>query len=270
MSLDIDSVYRYTTLIVGIGLAIKALETLYLLSEYEKRGMLDYAITGNELFLTGRLSTLLGQLYSKPGVSVLSCLSLVSVLALFVVDYGSLAYRVAVLVLIAANVALYYRQAFGLDGADQMSLLILLTILLCSFGPDDVSIKQIGILFIALQLALSYLVSGCAKLISHEWRSGLAIAGILSTYTYGSNFTRKLVTRNKVVCVVGCWGVILTEIAIPFGLLLNDTGVIVALGVGLSMHLAIAVIMGLNDFVWSFAAAYPSFYYVGVVLIANN
>jgi hypothetical protein len=266
MTLDLAAAYRYTTLIVGIGLGIKALETLYLLRAYSSRQIFDFSMVGNDFNLEGRLALVPTRLYSKDGVAGLASLSLMSLAILLLTESGSAAYSLSMFGLIVANVLMYYRQAFGLDGADQMSLLILLTLLLCSAAPSR-EIREIGLCFIALQLALSYMVSGVAKLASREWRSGRALEGILSTHTYGTALTRKLVSRHKLMCRIGCWGVIITEMALPFGLLLGPAGVIASLSIGLCMHLVIAAIMGLNDFVWSFAAAYPAFIYVGMVLL---
>lgn len=263
--MDLDAVYRYTILLVGIGLTIKAFETIWLLPQYDRRGVFDYAIIGNDSLATTPLAPVFAKLYSKPGVLGLATLGVLAFLALAATSYGTPAYRIAASVLIVVNVAFYYRQAFGLDGADQMSFLILVTVFFCSIVTSDPKLREVGVWFIALQLALSYFVAGAAKLVSKEWRSGIAISGILSTYTYGTRFTRKLLTNSRVLCILICWGVIVTEMVIPFGLLLEPTGVAVALGVGLAMHVSIAIIMGLNDFVWGFAAAYPSFYYIATV-----
>lgn len=261
--MDLASTYWLTVVILGVGLSIKALETLHLLPEYASRRALDFEIAGDDSLLGSRISRTFGVLYSKSGVLVLSCVSISVFLLLLFIGRDARAFPYVLLAFIAVNVAMYYRQGFGLDGADQMSLLILVTVLLCFVASGRPGVQAIGVWFIALQLGLSYLVSGVAKLFSREWRSGVAIEGILSTYTYGTNFMRSLVTGRRGLCVLAGWAVIVTEIALPFALLFGDRGVLAAMAVGLMLHLSIAVIMGLNDFVWSFAAAYPAFYYVG-------
>lgn len=162
--------------------------------------------------------------------------------------------------LIVANVALYFRHGYGLDGADQMSLLILLTVFLCTVIINNNAIKEVGVWFIALQLSISYIIAGVAKLISSQWRSGLALQGIFSTYTYGTVLTKKIFTNHKSLSMVFCWTVIIFEITYPFVLFFNAEMFFISIGI--LFHLSIAVIMGLNDFVWRFATAYPLFYYI--------
>jgi hypothetical protein len=57
-------------------------------------------------------------------------------------------------------------------------------------------------------------------------------------------------------------GVILFETVFPLAYICSPTLFLVLLTGGLIMHLLIGFIMGLNDFVWSFAAAYPSLLYL--------
>ena len=264
--MTIDTVYHATTILLGVGLAIKALETISLLPAYERHGVFDYSIAGSDSFLGSRLFPQISSLYSRTGVLILSAVSISSFLMLLFVDFGSLAFRALLLLLILPNVALYYRQAFGLDGADQMSLLILLSLLICFIPWADPEIQKVGIWFIGLQLSLSYLVSGVAKLASKEWRTGTAIPGILSTFTYGTRLTRRFFVKHRRLSLAVCWFVIAIEVLIPFGLFFGPQGALVVLGVGLMMHVSIAIIMGLNDFVWGFTAAYPSFYYLAATL----
>lgn len=264
--MDTGIAFHATVLILGVGLSIKSLETLHLLAEYGRRGLLDYRIAGSDAGLSGRFAPQLERLYSMRGVALLCMLSLAAYLGLWLIEPGDAGYRVVLVAFVGANAAMYYRQAFGLDGADQMALLILFTTLLCVVPFDDGRIRAIGLWFIGLQVALSYLVSGVAKLQSPEWRRGLAIRGILSTYTYGTGATRRVVTRSRVLSLPLAWSVILVEIALPFGLLLPPRGVLLTIAIGLALHVSIAIVMGLNDFVWSFAAAYPAFYFVGTRL----
>ncbi len=261
-----ETVYHYTLVIAGVGVAIKSLETLALRREYQARGVFDYTIVGNDALAGSPFAPLFTRLYSWKGVATLSIVGVITFSGLMVSDPGTAAYTVAATLMIASSIAIYYRQAFGLDGADQMTFLVLITTLFCFIVSSVAAIRAIGIWFIALQLALAYFVSGAAKLVSKEWRSGTAISGILSTYTYGTGLTRKLFTRNSWLCVALCWSVIVVEMLLPFGLFLEPVGVAATLGVAFAMHVSIAVVMGLNDFVWAFAAAFPSFYYVGTWL----
>lgn len=58
------------------------------------------------------------------------------------------------------------------------------------------------------------------------------------------------------------WAVIAFEVLFPLSLCFGSTGAIVGMAVAGSFHLATAVLMGLNSFLWAFLAAFPAYYYV--------
>lgn len=258
--MNIDIVYHYTILILGLGLTIKSLEFISTIDEFGKGKPFDWNILGRDYLIYNRFSKIFETLYSKRGTLILTLLSLVSYFTILFLKPDVFAYKFFIVLLITVNVVLYFRHGYGLDGADQMTLLILLTIFLCTIIVNDYGIKEIGVWFIAMQLSISYIVAGVAKLISSQWRSGLALQGILSTYTYGTSLTKKFFINHKTLSMFFCWSVIIFEIAYPFVLFFYAD--IYFISIGILFHLSIAVIMGLNDFVWGFAAAYPSFYYV--------
>lgn len=264
--MDILSTYYYTILLLSAGLSIKSCEYLFSIKLFQKGNIFDYSIIGIDMFQSSIFSPIFYRLYSKGGVTFLSILSLVSVGFIFSFPFESTIFRAALVILLIANLLLYYRHSYGLDGADQMSLLLIITLLLCFVFVSSSAIQSIGIYFIALQLSLSYTVSGIAKLVSKQWRSGLAIQGILSTYTYGMRFTRLKLTKNKGLCKIICWMTIIFELFFPIVLFLDPQTTLICLIFGFLFHLTIAIIMGLNDFVWGFTAAYPSFYFLSVIL----
>ena len=167
-------------------------------------------------------------------------------------------------IFVVLNLLLIFRHSFGLDGADQMSIIILLTILLCNTFVRHPEIQRLGLYFIGAQLIVSYVAAGIAKLYSREWRSGIAITGILNTYTYGSNFTRSVICQSKPASVALCWATILFESLFPLAIFLPTEWILGVIALGVLFHLSIAVVMGLNDFLWAFGAAYPGFYLIGI------
>lgn len=256
--------YELTIVLLGIGSSVRAMETLQVRDSYAKDGIFRWEIAGNDIFHVQNsfIAALLRRVYGKTGMVVLSTLTLLTFGLVLALPEQTYLYRLSLLLFLGVNLLVYYRQSYGLDGADQMSLLITLTTLLCYGARRTESLMAIGLMFIGCQVALSYFVSGVAKLISPQWRSGLAIEGIWSTYTYGSPTARRLVWRSRGACIVLSWATIAVEILLPFSLLLDSQLVVFALVVGFLFHFAIAIVMGLNDFVWAFVAGYPAFYYL--------
>jgi hypothetical protein len=261
-----SDIYYSILLIVGIGISIKFLELLYLRKEFRSGHAYDWQIVGKDSLIYKR-NTLLKKLYSEQGVILVIGIGLITlILAIFLFNnQQQIFHKVFLFIFIICNVIIYTRHSYGLDGADQMSLVILLTILL-SYVITPSTNYHIGLYFISAQLSLSYIISGGAKLFSNQWRTGKAIQGILSTYTYGNRFTRKLFVGNNFISLIFCWFVILFELLFPLLLFCNADVLIIGLALGVLFHFMIALTMGLNDFLWSFSAAYPAFYFTSLQL----
>lgn len=158
------------------------------------------------------------------------------------------------------------RSIFGLDGAHHMNTVILLAagLLLCT-SPGSL-VAKIGVGFIGAQAVLAYVVSGVAKLMDSSWRNGEAIAGIMSTTTYGHAWLGRWLRRHPKVSLLGCWVVIVTECAfvvVPFA---DGPLLMVMLAGGLLFHLGTAVFMGLNGFLFAFVATYPAIVWANYAL----
>lgn len=260
--MTLTEVYWYTLIITGTGLSIKSVELLSTVREYGTRKPFDWCLLGNDAILYSRFSVLFARVYSKEGMLALATTSLISFVGIVAFPFESTAFTASAFAFLAVNIVLYLRQGYGLDGADQMSFLIVLTILSCFLFTTNEEIRQVGVWFLGLQLALSYLVSGMAKLMSKQWRSGAAIQGILSTYTYGSKTAKRYCLRSRGLSIFFCWSVILFEIAFPVSLMCDRDMLWCFIAAGLGFHCVIAAVMGLNDFVWSFAGAYPAYIFI--------
>lgn len=80
----------------------------------------------------------------------------------------------------------------------------------------------------------------------------------MSTIGYGSPPVGAFLGRHRRLALAACWSVIVFECSAPFLLLLGTPGAFAIIVVGLCFHLSIALLMGLNNFLWSFGAAYPA------------
>jgi hypothetical protein len=268
--IQIDTAYHLTLLLVGMGYCIKSMELIAISHTYLPGSPNNWEIVGVDEMQSGRLSEYFAWIYSKRGMVLLCILSMLAFLASIVFLPNDAIIKAGTFVLFLCQLLIYHRQDFGGDGSDQMSFIILFTSVLCFVLASDDAIAKVGLVFIAGQLLLSYEVSGLAKLISKEWRSGVAIQGILSTYTYGTRFTRNIFCRSLRLSQAIAWSVILLECLLPFSVLGNQTVFLTGVALGLAMHLSIAVVMGLNDFVWSFAAAYPSLFYLYLEVMGKS
>lgn len=152
-------------------------------------------------------------------------------------------------------------------GSDRMSVLILW----CVLGAEitqNVIWQEAIFGYLALQLTLSYFLSGKVKLMNPEWRSGQALSDVFAFSAYPvSEELRQMARRTQLLWVLS-WAVILFEIAFPL-VLLHSVFLGVALCIGAFFHLANALLFGLNRFFWIWMTAYPSLLWLQSRLIGT-
>jgi len=154
------------------------------------------------------------------------------------------------------------RSYYGMDGARQLTVVVLVGLLLAATAPAGTVVSQIALGFVAAQLVLSYTVSGTAKLVSSQWRSGTAIVGILSTSTYGNPSLHRFLRSHRRIAVSLCLGTIAFEAGFVLIVIASISTPLLLIPVGVIFHGSIALAMGLNNFFWAFTAAYPPLVFV--------
>jgi hypothetical protein len=158
------------------------------------------------------------------------------------------------------------RTLFGGDGSDQMGMVVALGVTLMSTGlaVNDPPLAWCGVFAIAGQATLAYPAAGIAKLVSPVWRAGVALPGVMNTQSHGHPAAARIAENWPHFSRSLCWLIMVTESLFPVVLLLRHDLAIASLACFAIFHLANAYFMGLNGFVWSFLATYPS------VLAANS
>ena len=140
-------------------------------------------------------------------------------------------------------------------GSDRMGLLILISLTLAQLLPTDLAELAFG--YLAMQLVLSYFMSGWVKITNPDWRTGRALADVFRFSAYPvSEELRGLAERPKLLWLAS-WSVMILELAFPMSLL-TPWSLAVALILTACFHLANACLFGLNRFLWIWLAAYPS------------
>ncbi|UFR06813.1 hypothetical protein KBP30_39080 [Streptomyces sp. Go40/10] len=162
---------------------------------------------------------------------------------------------VALATLLAGRLVVYG----GDDGSDQMLTIMSLTFAVAlPLGLVDERIARAGVYFIGAQACLAYSAAGIAKLLSPDWRSGVAIRGILSTRTYGLKRVAVTVQRYPALALTLAVATVAFESTFLLAPVLPSVALLVLLAVAAMFHVSTAVAMGLNGFFWSFVATYPA------------
>ena len=164
-----------------------------------------------------------------------------------------------VVVWLLFGVALYMLWRFQgpyNGGSDKMTLLILTCLALVHAAPEP-RWQELAFGYLAMQLILSYVVSGWIKLRNPEWRDGGALADVFRFSAYPVSKALRGWSNRPRVLFAASWAVILFELVFPLGLL-HPIALLVALLIAAAFHFSNACFFGLNRFFWIWISAYPA------------
>lgn len=256
--MDIASCLVITTILLAVWSLISAAEWLSNLHLFRINGLLSWNVPGLRPSLI-RSPVIRTYVHSESfAISVLPCRIVASVVLL--VPYPNSADLPCSLLILLSCLYLSRRTRFGGDGSDQMDMAIAAGVTIMSVGLvfNDKDVALSGILAIGGQATLAYFVAGASKLASPVWHEGNALLGVMKTQSYGHAFAVDFAETRPRFCKFVCWTTIITEMLFPL-VLFAPTGLAIA---GLlcfaAFHFSNAYFMGLNAFVWSFLATYPS------------
>jgi len=205
----------------------------------------------------GAVGQKLGAVLAYPNVlAVLAVRTFAALLVLAVPLPGFI--HAGALAVVAAGLAVrMLRSPYGGEGSDQVLLMVVVTLAAVAVDPSPMAMR-VGLWFIAAQACLAYLTSGVFKVAARVWWDGSALLGVMSTQSWGNPalaaWLRQRPDVNRWLSrLVG-----LGEACFPLVLLAPPPLLPVLLAAGLGFHLVVAAVMGLNCFVWAFAATYPA------------
>lgn len=160
-----------------------------------------------------------------------------------------------------------YQGPFN-GGSDRMGLLILYTITLAQWLPSGL-MSQAAFGYLALQVVLSYFMSGKVKICNPEWRSGRALSDVFSFSAYPVSQSFRTLEDKPRLLWFASWAVMLFEVLFPLSFL-HSTLLIAALVIAAAFHIANACLFGLNRFVWVWIASYPSILWLQARLVQGG
>lgn len=141
-------------------------------------------------------------------------------------------------------------------GSDKMTFLILTCVALAQVAPD-LFWQEMALSYLAVQLVLSYFVSGYVKIMNPTWRRGQALCDVFAYSAYPVSQRLGGWAEYPRTMWAMSWGVIGFEVLFPLTLF-HPGALIPMLCVTSAFHLANACLFGLNRFFWIWLCAYPS------------
>jgi hypothetical protein len=165
--------------------------------------------------------------------------------------------------------SVYQRQPGLLDGGDNLAYVVIPFLLLTRcydrfalptglaarlaervpgrLRAVSVPLHNLGVLMVAAQICLVYVVSGLYKVMGEEWQDGTALFYIMRVAEFELPGWSHLVYENDVLVVLGTYGTVAFLVYFPMGVLVPALRPWAA-AVSICFHLSIAFFMGLTGF----------------------
>jgi hypothetical protein len=269
MLTELRQTEQITRIFACIGVAISSAEFLYNKALLSRCGLLDWKIFSLRYSVKKShwLWMLIDFIFIPEQTMWMLRLRLLAAVALMLIPLPASLRSALSLFILLLSILLLFRNNFGSDGADQMTLILFAALCMANAGGNNA--KSVSFAFVAAQCILSYFIAGIAKLASPVWRSGEAVPRILSTETYGLGEVGHRIGASKRIALFLSWGVISFECLFPLGLFLSPTLFYFALAIGVLFHVANAITMGLNTFFWAFVGCYPSLLFIKMRFFAH-
>lgn len=247
---------RLTEWFLALGLMIQTIEYLNLRSAWGDGGVWAFSLQGRDFKSAPLIHSFFSVIAQE---TVFFWLLLARLLAVLILIFagGSLPLT-AFLFVTGLIILMRWRGAFN-GGSDFMTMAVmtgcLIAYVIGFFHDEDLGWKA-GLIFIAIQSATSYFISGGVKLLSPEWRSGRVLPLFLDGGVYGPLSVHSPYWFSAVAGVVS-WAFIVWECSIPLALLFLPNALVFC-AMGLVFHFMVFWYFGLNRFVFAWLSSYPA------------
>lgn len=246
---------RVISLLALIGVVLDCVESLATRRLYADDGIFSWAVNRAE---SGDRPSALHEFLSRCDFSYLVAVEMVLAFIAILLGNGYSAWPITGIILI--RIALIARNGYhGTEGADHMLMLVLVAIVLYFIAPGYLA-KESVLWFLCAQTLLAYVIAGVVKARHPSWIKGTSMSSILSTVLFGHPFFARIFSRHPRLGPITCWSVIAFEFSCPILVLTSLKGCLVFIALAICFHLAIAVVQGLNLFVWAFFSTYPALF----------
>jgi hypothetical protein len=243
----------------SVSLLISSLQSLFLFRHYADSGLFSWRVqrTRHPGLLRSPFLRVYDRLFSYPAILWLFTLRVILCAAVFFLLQHRNALQGICTLIAFVSIVLSIRGPDGENGADEMTLIMFVSLSIVLASPDE-WVWKCGLFFVAGQLLLAYCTSGYIRIRESTWRDGSALLVVLRQHTYGNRWFWLRARRHPGWNRWMSRTVLLYECAIPIVFFIPMKFVYFFLAFGVIFHVLNAVVMGLNTFLWAFVAAYPA------------
>lgn len=242
--------------LIALATILQAIESISFQSVFKKEGIWNWQTLKDDfLNAPAPVQGLLSFLFKDSVFLIIPWIQLITGIILLI---SPSALVISLLFFSTLALSIRFRGAFN-GGSDSMTLIILGTLMIAKFFEPSLIVSQAALFYIALQIVLSYFLSGVGKVRKSSWRSGYALSEILrsSYYSVPEAVQKRAASR--------LWRpisrlILLFELAFPLSLL-NPSLAFIFLCMAFLFHLANIYLFGLNRFLFAWLAGYPAVIY---------
>lgn len=254
MTLPLFSALSVTERLTAFALLLQSVEWLQARAALSDSGVWQYALLQREhAALPWPLRTLCA--WSLPYRPFLWLLGLRCAACVLALGWGISAVW-PFLCLSQILVCIRFRGASN-GGSDALSVVLTSALsvpVLCDKTPLSV---QAALLYIGVQVTLSYVIAGLVKLRQSDWRSGRALCHFVLSSSLGAPTAIARIVSHPGAARVLAWGAMGFECLFPLAWL-SPAVCPMFLVAGACFHAANVGIFGLNRFFWAWIAGYPA------------
>jgi len=187
-------------------------------------------------------------------------LLLIRLLAAIALLFWSSPYLLLFLFASTLLIGIRWRGVFN-GGSDYMTLILLMALSAATLLRNYRLVVLGAFYYVTVHFVASYFVAGLVKVLRPNWRSGKALKEFLQSPIYYCPTWLQSLCKNKSMTILMSWSVMLFELTFPL-CLLGGPYAAVFIGLSFAFHLSNFYFLGLNRFVWSWAACYPIIWFV--------
>ncbi|RLV59562.1 hypothetical protein D5018_11450 [Parashewanella curva] len=245
----------YSSFLVGLASLVISLETLVSKRLFVQGEILDWRTT--RLSVSHWAFALFNGIFNFPWMFgfLTTAKALLSMLVIYQAINQSISINTLCLLFMIHQLS-NYRMPIGRDGSMQMTSVMIFGLMLIAW-PHHPYLHRLGLFFISAQIVIAYTASGWAKWCSPIWRHENVLAQIFNTKSFGRPRIASLLKQHVKLSRTASIAVMTWQASFPLVLFSSSKLLSIYLLIGFSFHLSIAIIMGLNTFLYSFTACYP-------------
>ena len=239
--------------LLGFSVLLQSIELLLVRKSFSENGIWSWTNLRNDYpFFFKTLFTPVFSCWGFVGVLILQ-----AVFAALLMALPNETWTVVLLVFLTTLLVSWRFRGTYNGGSDFMTMVVLIGLTGARIFPQW---EKYFIAYIAVQVCLSYFVSGLVKLKKKSWITGEALQSLSKSSNYSIPARARDFMSRSSIARIGGFLLLVFEISFPLALI-NADFCRVYLVIAVIFHLAMVYVFGLNRFLWAWLSAYPALLY---------